>query len=181
MNLQNLVWTIALAGMDLVGLAFLYVISQAGKCADDAATRTSTHTSHVLRRWLFGGFLIALAGGSYVTLRPFPIPLQRAPLGVEQIVDVVGVQWAWKITPSTVNADRPVEFRVTSADVNHGFAIYDADGLIVAQTQAMPGVTNKLVHTFAQPGTYRVMCLEYCGLGHAPMTSSITVVATKAR
>jgi cytochrome c oxidase subunit 2 len=75
----------------------------------------------------------------------------------------------------------PVEFQVTSTDVNHGFAIYAPDGRIEIQTQAMPGVTNKFVHTFAQPGTYKVMCLEYCGVGHAPMTSRITVVAATER
>ncbi|MGH8337220.1 MAG: cytochrome oxidase, partial [Gammaproteobacteria bacterium] len=75
-----------------------------------------------------------------------------------------------------VQADSPVEFRVTSSDVNHGFAIYAPDGRIVTQVQAMPGFTNKLVYTFTQPGTYRVMCLEYCGVAHAVMTSEITVV-----
>lgn len=181
MILQNLVWTIALTGMSLVALAFIYIISQAGKPADDAATRKSAHTSHVLRRWLFGGFVIVFVVGSYATLRPYPIAPQHAPLGIAQVVDVVGVQWAWLIKPNTVQVGQPVEFRVTSNDVNHGFALYAPDGRIETQVQAMPGVTNKLVHTFTQPGIYQVMCLEYCGLGHAPMTSRITVVAATER
>ena len=74
-----------------------------------------------------------------------------------------------------MQAGTPVEFRVTSSDVNHGFAIYAPDGRIATQTQAMPGYTNKLVHTFTEPGTYTVMCLEYCGIGHAPMTATLTV------
>ncbi len=181
MILQNLVWTIALTGMSLVALAFLYVISQAGKPADDAATRKSTHTAHVLRRWLFSGLVLVFVIGSYMTLRPFPIPAQHTPLGIEQVVEVTGVQWAWMIKPDTVQAGHPVEFRVTSKDVNHGFAIYAPDGRLAVQTQAMPGVTNKIVHTFAEPGTYDVLCLEYCGLGHAPMMSRITVVAATER
>lgn len=181
MILQNLVWTIAISGMSLVAAAFIYVISQAGKPADDIATRKSTHTSHVIRRWLFGGLLIAFAAGSYATLHQFPIPPQRTPLGIQQVVEVAGMQWAWQIKPDTVPAGQPVEFEVTSRDVNHGFAIYAPDGRIEVQTQAMPGVTNKIVHTFAKPGTYQVMCLEYCGLGHAPMVSRITVVAATER
>jgi cytochrome c oxidase subunit 2 len=35
------------------------------------------------------------------------------------------------------------------------------------------------VYTFDQPGTYTVQCLEYCGLGHAPMKATFEVVATK--
>ncbi|MEO8837264.1 MAG: hypothetical protein ABI351_00965 [Herbaspirillum sp.] len=177
MILQNVVWTIALAGIGLVTLGFIYVISQASKPADDAATRKATHTSHVLRRWLFAVLLLIFVGGSYATLHRFPIPLQHTPLGIHQVVEVVGQQWSWQIEPGTVRAGSPVEFRVTSKDVNHGFAIYAPDGRIATQTQAMPGFTNKIVHTFTQPGIYKVMCLEYCGIGHAPMTAAFTVVA----
>lgn len=175
--LQNVVWAIALTGMGIVALAFLYIISQASRPADDAATRKSAHTSHVLRRWLFAGFLITFVVVTYATLRPFPIPAQHEPSDSHQDVEVVGRQWSWEIKPDTVQAGSPVEFEVTSKDVNHGFAIYDPDGRIVTQTQAMPGYTNRIVHTFVQPGSYKVMCLEYCGLGHAPMTATITVVA----
>lgn len=177
MILQNVVWVIALVGMGLVALGFLYVISQTGKPADDAATRKAAHTSNVLRRWLFGALLIILVGVTYATLRAFPIAPQDTPLDIHQVVDVVGRQWAWDIHPSTVHAGSPVEFRVTSGDVNHGFAIYAPNGRIVTQVQAMPGFTNKLVYTFTEPGTYKVMCLEYCGVAHAVMTSQITVVA----
>lgn len=177
MILQDTVWTIALVGMGLVALGFLHVIRQAGKPTDDEATRKAAHTSSVLRRRLFAALLIIFVGGSYATLRDFPIPPQHTPLGVHQVVDVVGLQWSWQINPQTVRAGSPVEFRVTSKDVNHGFAIYAQDGRIVTQTQAMPGFTNKVVHTFTQPGTYRVMCLEYCGIGHAPMTAELKVVA----
>ncbi len=115
-------------------------------------------------------------GGTYATLRHFPLPPQHAPLGIHQVVDVAGQQWSWKINPETVQVGSPVEFRVTSTDVNHGFAIYAPDGRIATQTQAMQSFTNKLVHTFSQPGNYTVMCLEYCGQGHAPMTAEFKVV-----
>lgn len=179
MILQDFIWALALAGMGLVALGFVHVIRQAGKPADDAAVRKATHTSHVLRRWLFVALVIITVVGSYTTLRHFPIPLQHTPLGIHQVVNVVGQQWSWQIEPSTVSASSPVEFRVTSKDVNHGFAIYAPDGRIATQTQAMPGFTNKIVHTFIEPGTYKVMCLEYCGIGHAPMTAEFTVVAAR--
>lgn len=175
MSLQDIAWAIALAGIGLVALGFIHVVVQAGKPADDAATRKSTHTAHVLRRWLFGVLLVVFFGGSYATLHTFPIPPQHTALGIHQVVDVVGQQWSWNLKPDKVQAGTPVEFRVTSSDVNHGFAIYAPDGRIATQTQAMPGYTNTLVHTFAEPGTYTVMCLEYCGIGHAPMTATLTV------
>jgi cytochrome c oxidase subunit 2 len=177
MSLQDAIWVIALAGMGLVALGFVLVILQAGKPADDAARAKSTRSARRLQAWLFGALLVIFAVGTWATLRQFPIPPQRAALDSQQVVDVVGRQWFWQITPATVRAGSPVEFRVTSTDINHGFAIYAPDGHIVIQTQAMPGYTNKLLYTFAEPGTYAVMCLEYCGLGHAPMTAAIQVVA----
>lgn len=92
---------------------------------------------------------------------------------------MVAHQWYWQLSRKQVEAGVPVEFRVTSADVNHGFAIYAPDDRIVIQTQAMPGFTNKMLHTFRQPGTYRILCLEYCGLDHHGMMTEIKVVAAK--
>lgn len=177
MALQDVVWIIALTGIGLIALGFVLVILQAKKPADEEATRKSAHTARRLQAWLFGVLLVIFVTGTWATLRQYPIPPQNKPLDATQVVDVVGRQWSWQITPSTVEAGSLVEFRVTSADVNHGFALYSPDGRIVSQTQAMPGYTNKLLHTFRQPGKYTVMCLEYCGLGHAPMTATLNVVS----
>jgi cytochrome c oxidase subunit 2 len=168
------VWLISLAGMGLVALVFIYVISQAGKAADAAQVQKK---AYAIRRWWFIALLIFGVGVTYASLQPFPIADQNAQLQNAQIVEVVGHQWFWDLSQHQVKAGTTVEFHVTSADVNHGFAIYGPNELIVAQTQAMPGFTNRLVHTFAQPGKYRVLCLEYCGLAHHGMASEFEVVA----
>lgn len=180
MALQDVVWTIWLVGAALIALGFIFVIVQAGKPADAGAAERTVHTSHVLQGWLFAVLLVAFFVGSWATLRNFPIPSQHGALDAKQVVSVVGRQWSWKFTPDTVRAGSVVEFRVTSDDVNHDFAIYAPDGRIVTQTQAMPGYTNKLLYTFAEPGTYTVRCLEYCGLMHAQMTKTLEVVAQGA-
>jgi cytochrome c oxidase subunit 2 len=71
--------------------------------------------------------------------------------------------------------NEPVEFRVTSFDVNHGFAIYNDKAELIAQTQAMPGYVNRLRWEFDKPGIYNILCLEFCGAGHAIMKASFTV------
>ncbi|HQR03020.1 MAG: cytochrome oxidase [Proteobacteria bacterium] len=176
---QDEFWMIALAGMGLVAAGFLHVLAQAGKTADEAESSKSQHTAHVLRRWLFVLLLAVFITGSWATLHHFPIPRQNQALEAKQVVSASGRLWSWQIEPATVQAHSPVEFQVTSIDVNHGFAIYSPEGRIVVQTQAMPGYTNRILHTFDQPGTYTVRCLEYCGIGHVPMTAEINVVASR--
>ncbi|MBW7846842.1 MAG: cytochrome C oxidase subunit II [Bacteroidales bacterium] len=74
-----------------------------------------------------------------------------------------------------LNTNELVEFRVTSLDVNHGFAIYSPHNELIAQTQAMPGYVNRLRWKFSEPGLYTVYCLEYCGMAHQAMKTTITV------
>jgi cytochrome c oxidase subunit 2 len=87
----------------------------------------------------------------------------------------VGVQFAWAVTPAEVRAGVPVEFLMTTRDVNHGFGLYDPDGTFLTQAQVVPGQTQKLVWTFDEPGTYEVLCLEFCGAKHHEMVTTIEV------
>ncbi|MGH8267568.1 MAG: cytochrome oxidase [Steroidobacteraceae bacterium] len=174
MNRQDEVWLITLIGIALVALVFIYVISRSGGSADAKQVQTR---AYAIRRWWFVALLVFGAGVTYASLLPFPLPNQQAELAGAQIVDVVGHQWFWQLSRYQVTAGTPVEFHVTSADVNHGFALYGPDDRIVAQTQAMPGFTNRLIYTFTKPGFYRVLCLEYCGLAHHGMANQIEVVA----
>jgi len=112
------------------------------------------------------------------SLTKMPYSASASPATVV-VVEATGHQWAWTLTPDTVPVGKAVEIRVTGADVNHGFGLYDPNGRLVTQTQAMPGFTNVIRHTFAAPGTYRVLCLEYCGLGHHTMFSQIVAVAAQ--
>jgi cytochrome c oxidase subunit 2 len=138
-------------------------------------------------------FFVALAGVLVLflvlTLRRLPYPVEaRAP---DRIVNAVGKQYAWSLTDGAgptlaswdrefspvvnVNAGTTVEFRVTTLDVNHGFSLYGPDGRLVAQTQAMPGYVNRLRVVFDNPGTYTVLCLEFCGMSHHRMRGVVEV------
>lgn len=127
-------------------------------------------------------YRIRTAGFWLLVLVGLPISiwlLREAPYAASaaapQVVNATGYQWYWELDRTEVAAGKPVEFRVTSIDVNHGFGIYDEAGKLVAQTQAMPGYVNRLTYTFKTPGAYRVLCLEYCGLAHHTMTAEIVV------
>jgi len=177
MTLQDQIWLITLLGLGVVTLGFLFVIVRAGKPADPQQAQRLPDRVRTIRRWLFLALVVLGIGVAWATLNPFPIPKQQVSLKTPQAVDVIGYQWRWELSRNQVEAGTPVEFRVTSADVNHGFALYAPDGRIVIQTQAMPGYTNRLLYTFREPGRYRILCMEYCGLVHHAMITEIEVVA----
>jgi cytochrome c oxidase subunit 2 len=93
-----------------------------------------------------------------------------------QVVTVKGVQFAW-LVHGKPRAGEPVEFRLSSGDVNHNLGVYTENWKLLFQVQVVPGKTQKYVYTFKQPGTYRLVCLEFCGLDHHLMNSQLQVGA----
>ena len=170
---QQVVWMLTLAGIGIVALTFIYVIANSGKTADATSVN---HKAYAIRRWWFIVLIVIGITVAYISLKPFPIGDQQAQSSTAQIIDAVGRQWSWELSRHQVQAGTPVQFNLTSIDVNHGFAIYGPNDRIVTQAQAMPGFTNRLLYTFMEPGTYRVMCLEYCGLAHHAMVAEFEVV-----
>lgn len=105
----------------------------------------------------------------------FFTPYGKSAPALKQVVQVQGFQFGWLIEPKTMEANVPVEFQLRSLDVNHAFAVYNAHHVLLFQVQVMPGRTQKLVYTFKKPGTYRVLCFEFCGLYHDLMQATFTV------
>jgi len=175
MLIQDEVSLITLLGVGFISLVFVYIIARSVESPTPEQAKKPSH----FRRWFFAGLVAFICFITGATLMPFPIASQQAQAEEAQVVKAVGRQWSWELSRNQVEAGTPVEFQVTSSDVNHGFAIYAANNRIVTQTQAMPGFTNRLVYTFAEPGKYRVLCLEYCGLVHHQMVTEFEVVTAK--
>jgi cytochrome c oxidase subunit II len=130
-----------------------------------------------LRIALLTGFALVAIALFVLTLRRLPFRESRvARMGTPRTtVTVTGMQWGWALSTRRLPAGVPIDFAVGSRDVNHDFAIYDSHGRLLAQVQVMPGYTNHLVYVFPGVGEYTVRCLEYCGLGHHTMSTTITV------
>ncbi|HJW56974.1 MAG TPA: hypothetical protein VJ577_17035 [Burkholderiaceae bacterium] len=172
---QQIVWKVSLALMILVAFGFIFVVINSGKRVEDYGLVQKSGYS--IRTKLFWVLVLVLGPAMIYNLMDLPYSASHASTmssGV-QIVEAKGYQWRWELSRDHVAVNQPVEFRVSSADVNHGFAIYDPGMHIVAQTQAMPGYTNKLHYTFDKKGTYKILCLEYCGIAHHNMMTEIKV------
>jgi cytochrome c oxidase subunit 2 len=93
----------------------------------------------------------------------------------DEDVRVVGGQFYWSLSKAEFEQGERVRFAVTSADVNHGFGLYDPDGRLIGSVQAMPGYTNRLSITLEKAGTYTIACFEFCGLDHHTMIREFEV------
>jgi cytochrome c oxidase subunit 2 len=170
--LQDTVWLISVILMAVIVAVFLWVAAGAERKADAQAVQ---HRAYRLRAGWFWLLVAVIAVATATTLPALPYP-DRAPRAASRvIVRATGVQWAWTIDGRDLVVGKPVEFQVTSTDVNHGFGIYNPAMEMVAQTQAMPGYVNRLQLTFTAPGTYHILCLEYCGLVHHQMMTDLVV------
>ncbi len=163
--MQELAWYVTLVVVLIIGAIFVRVVLLSRTAQEHGPVQS---TAARVRSWLFWGLVVLGVIVAAFSLRGLPHLAARAG-GEVQVVNVTGYQWYWDMDEYVVTAGEPVDFRVTSGDVNHGFGIYDPDLRLVAQVQAMPGYVNVLRHTFDQPGIYQIMCLEYCGLAHHDM------------
>lgn len=176
---QDIAWQVSLLGVGLIAAAFLLVGLRSGDPAEFGPVKQRLYA--VRTYW----FLALVAVGTWMSVEtladlPYAATHNEAERPADITVGVTGHQWYWDMERTEVPAGALVAFEVRAADVNHGFAVYNADHEVVAQTQAMPGYTNVVRHTFRAPGTYTVRCLEYCGLAHHEMNQTITVTAPAA-
>lgn len=167
--MQPYILTISLLLIAAVAAAFFMVVRTSGQTDGGEGARAGAEK---IRSGLFWFLVVLCVVVTFASLRPWP----HSTSAEATVLNATGSMWIWDIDKKVVPAGTPVVFRVTSNDVNHGFGIADAGGTLLFQTQGMPGYINQVQYTFSTPGTYRVLCLEYCGLAHHTMRDQIEVV-----
>lgn len=144
-------------------------------------------------RFAGGGNLLILVGGVAipiavtVLLMALTVTTGRdvRALGGSQdalVAEVTGYQFWWDVrypgagirTANEVQipVGRPVELHVTAADVIHSIWIPQLGPKI----DMIPGEQNVLRLQADQPGVYRGLCTEYCGIQHALMHFMVVAV-----
>ncbi|HWB55648.1 MAG TPA: hypothetical protein VG479_01770 [Gaiellaceae bacterium] len=158
---------LALAAFVLIALFFVsvFVVVALSSRFDLEFERVRTAGYAVRKPWLI--FLVAVIAVALVVAAFFMPYASGASADAD--VRVVGGQFYWSLSQETFERGETVRFDVTSADVNHGFGLYDPDGRLIGSVQAMPGYHNKLTVTLEKAGPYTIACFEYCGLAHHGM------------
>jgi cytochrome c oxidase subunit II len=124
--------------------------------------------------------LVSLCAYAYVLLED----VEKQEPG-RMVVQVTGEQFAWSYRyprgpggkPVTTDVlkvpeGKQVEFQIRANDVLHDFWV----PAFRLKVDAVPGVKTRIRVRPKKLGTYPVVCAELCGLGHALMRSSVTVV-----
>lgn len=176
-------------GVFLVSTAIILIVFGIVARSTNVQRDVNYASANRLRLLFFVSLGVILLIFLVLTLPELPYPVEAST--PERTVLATGKQYTWSLNEGTaptlenwdsafsptakVPAGSVVEFRVTTLDVNHGFSLYTPDGHLMAQTQAMPGYINRLRVKFDKPGTYTVLCLEFCGMAHHRMRGLVEV------
>ncbi len=97
------------------------------------------------------------------------IPIVEPPPGSDVYVTAMTYQW----TP-ILKLKKGVEYtlHLSALDVNHGFSLWP----ININFQVIPGYDYGLRVTPSAAGDLRIICNEFCGIGHHTMVGRIIVV-----
>ncbi len=127
--------------------------------------------------------LLALLLYALPAMRPRPVADADLRIGV------AGEQFWWRVRyappgGAVVEAanelrlpvGRTVELSLRSPDVIHSFWVPGLAG----KMDMIPGRTNRLVVRATKAGTYRGVCAEFCGLGHALMAFDVVAMEPAA-
>ena len=155
----------------LIGLTYIFLKIVDTASYGDVSAQSFSAKSYKLRSKIF--WLLVAIGAVLTIFTLTPWPHSKGSGQVDVRIEAKARQWAWDISLQEVKVGQTVEFSVTAEDVTHGFALYDPEQKMVAQIQAMPGFVNKVRYQFTRPGTYKILCLEYCGLAHHNMLAEI--------
>lgn len=96
------------------------------------------------------------------------IPVVEPPAGAH--VYLLARMWQWY---PVLKLKKNTEYilHLSSSDLNHGFSLYP----INLNFQVVPGYDYGLKIVPNQAGDYRIICNEFCGIGHHMMVGKILV------
>ena len=87
-------------------------------------------------------------------------------------VRIIAEQYMFVPQCAVVPAATSVQFRLTSADVVHGFFVAGTN----TNAMVVPGYVTTVRAKFSRAGNYEMPCDEFCGFGHHAMAARIVVV-----
>jgi len=98
------------------------------------------------------------------------IPIVAPPPGSD--IYLQGQMWMW-LPVLQLQQGAQYTLHLSSIDVNHGFNLYPFN----VNFQVVPGYDYGLRITPTEAGDFRIICNEFCGVGHHLMVGRVIVVS----
>ncbi len=109
----------------------------------------------------------------------------RVPENADAVVTVTGHQWYWTYNVTyagsnttfhyennfVLKSNLTVKLYFEATDVAHSFYI----PALALHIDAIPGHVNEYWFKPTQPGTYEIVCTQFCGVGHYTMVGTLTI------
>lgn len=107
------------------------------------------------------------------------VGLREIPEGAME-VKATARMWSWqfeypdgrKESKLYVPVNKPIKVMLYSTDVLHSFFV----PAFRIKRDTVPGMESYVWFQAPEPGSYDIFCAEYCGVGHADMTTSVEVL-----
>jgi cytochrome c oxidase subunit 2 len=96
------------------------------------------------------------------------VPIVAPPPGADIYLAAFSFQW---MPILKLQQDAEYTLHLSSMDVNHGFSLYP----INVNFQVLPGYDYGLRVTPNAAGDFRIICNEFCGIGHHTMVGRVIV------
>jgi cytochrome c oxidase subunit 2 len=96
------------------------------------------------------------------------MPIVSPPAGAHVYLAAFSFQW---IPILRLQKDVEYTLHLSALDVNHGFSLYPLN----VNFQVVPGYDYGLRVTPNSTGDFRIICNEFCGIGHHTMVGRIIV------
>jgi cytochrome c oxidase subunit 2 len=162
----------------LVEGALLYAVLRFRRRSGDDAEGPAVHGNNTLETiWIAIPALIVIV----IAFASFRVLTESAAAEPQPlVVEVVGRQFTWEFRYPDADVssaelhlplNRQVRFQISSADVIHSLWIPD----FRIKQDATPGRMAEMVITPTLAGRFPIRCAEFCGAGHAVMTSEVVV------
>jgi cytochrome c oxidase subunit 2 len=119
------------------------------------------------RALIHAGLLLAVSGLALSARPAATAPSQDKP----QVVEIDAERFSVSPSELRVKAETPVEFRLRSADTDHGFRIIGTDINVTIPKRGRGTAT--VPFTPPKAGRYVFECSKVCGAGHAFMRGTL--------
>jgi len=168
--------TVLLVVPVFVGIAIFAIRYRDGRQV--RRTRSSDHDRMLELGWMIVPFVLTLI---FFVWGAKAFDTHKHPPANAMTIEAIGRQWMWKfqhpggqaeINNLHVPTGDPVVINMISQDVIHSLYI----PAMRIQMETLPGRYTQLWFKADKPGSYNLLCSEFCGTDHSKMVGILTVM-----